>query len=419
MSFEQQPDKDDLNVRSWKELARAASSTEMHKELLRWGSGTSSWKEQQRWHAADVTVGRLTNQLSSTKLVEVECDADAPPALEGAASQRQQPAGPAVASSWYVGKYAAKYVGSSINAFTNLFRVQYRVLMVGLDGSGSTTALHALLHRQHDDASASRVNVETLTYRHAVLSVRDCSGQAALRPLWRYYYEGTSLVVFVVDATDRERISSQSITSDSAEAALHEMAADPLLAGVPVLVLANKQDVAGAMTTAEVEAALRLKKLDTRLWRAQGCCAITGAGLHAGLDWGLWALAGSRVPPPECHAVVGEPPITPPALAAKPAAADSAPAAPRETSDGEARWSPPREPADEPNGSDRRSRRRSSVTSRLSSRLPQLSRGSRTSNASRRASNVSLYEAPRRSSHHHECLGEIQASGAKLQSTAI
>ena len=52
-----------------------------------------------------------------------------------------------------------------------------------------------------------------------------------------------------------------------------------------VLVLANKQDLPGAMNTAEVADALGLHQLKAKNWFIQATCATTGDGLYDGLDW--------------------------------------------------------------------------------------------------------------------------------------
>uniref|UniRef100_A0A8C9STR0 ADP-ribosylation factor-like 4D n=1 Tax=Scleropages formosus TaxID=113540 RepID=A0A8C9STR0_SCLFO len=55
--------------------------------------------------------------------------------------------------------------------------------------------------------------------------------------------------------------------------------------GVPVLILANKQDLAGAMSVAEVEKVLALHELSaSTLHHAQGCSAVDGQGLQPGLE---------------------------------------------------------------------------------------------------------------------------------------
>ena len=52
-----------------------------------------------------------------------------------------------------------------------------------------------------------------------------------------------------------------------------------------MLVLANKQDVRGAMSAADISQHFALHALKDHEWHIEPCCALTGQGLDAGLDW--------------------------------------------------------------------------------------------------------------------------------------
>jgi ADP-ribosylation factor-like protein 1 len=57
------------------------------------------------------------------------------------------------------------------------------------------------------------------------------------------------------------------------------------LSDAALLVFANKQDQAGALSASEVTKALNLTSLKDRSWSIMACSAIRGDGLHDGLDW--------------------------------------------------------------------------------------------------------------------------------------
>ncbi|GFH28143.1 uncharacterized protein HaLaN_26585 [Haematococcus lacustris] len=57
------------------------------------------------------------------------------------------------------------------------------------------------------------------------------------------------------------------------------------LARTPILVLANKQDLADAMGVEELSGALGLHSIRNHDWHIQACCALTGAGLNEALAW--------------------------------------------------------------------------------------------------------------------------------------
>lgn len=154
-----------------------------------------------------------------------------------------------------------------------------RIVMVGLDGAGKTTTLYKLkLGEVVQTVPTIGFNVETVEYRKLRLAVWDVGGQDRIRGLWRYYFEGSHAVIFVVDSNDRSR---------AAEAALElkYVLQSEHLRDVPVLVYANKQDLPHAMSVAEVGEAMGLSSLTDRKWFVSATQATKGEGLYEGLDW--------------------------------------------------------------------------------------------------------------------------------------
>jgi len=162
---------------------------------------------------------------------------------------------------------------------------EMRILMLGLDAAGKTTILYRLkLSEVVTTIPTVGFNVETVEYKNINFTVWDVGGQDKIRKLWRYYYEGTDGLIFVVDSSDRDRIQD-------AQEELHRMLAEPELEKAALLVLANKQDLANAMPANEVMQQLELQKLRHRKWFIQATSAPTGDGLYEGLDWLSKALS--------------------------------------------------------------------------------------------------------------------------------
>ena len=59
------------------------------------------------------------------------------------------------------------------------------------------------------------------------------------------------------------------------------------LHAIPILILANKQDLINAMTPEEITGALQLNNIRDRPWQIQACSAKTGSGLQEGIEWVL------------------------------------------------------------------------------------------------------------------------------------
>ncbi|CAK0879399.1 unnamed protein product [Prorocentrum cordatum] len=68
---------------------------------------------------------------------------------------------------------------------------------------------------------------------------------------------------------------------------------EPDLAGLPMIVYANKQDLPGARSAAQLADILDLQKL-SRPWTCQQTSALLGEGLYEGLDWLSAAIRDPR-----------------------------------------------------------------------------------------------------------------------------
>ncbi|XP_004299978.1 PREDICTED: ADP-ribosylation factor-like protein 2 [Fragaria vesca subsp. vesca] len=166
---------------------------------------------------------------------------------------------------------------------------QIRLLMVGLDNSGKTTIV---MRVNGEDISLVTptlgFNIKTLTYLKYTLNIWDVGGQKTLRSYWRNYFEQTDGLVWAVDSSDLRRL-------DDCKMELHNLLKEERLSGSSLLILANKQDIKGALTLEEISKVLNLEAIDkTRHWNIVGCSAYTGEGLLEGFDWLVQDIA-SRI----------------------------------------------------------------------------------------------------------------------------
>lgn len=110
------------------------------------------------------------------------------------------------------------------------------------------------------------------------LLIQDLGGQTSIRPYWRCYYANTEAVIFVIDSTDIDRLST---ASEELAAMLNE----DELKDAALLVFANKQDQPGAQGAGKISEALRLGELRDRNWSIVACSAVDGSGVNEGMDW--------------------------------------------------------------------------------------------------------------------------------------
>jgi len=121
-------------------------------------------------------------------------------------------------------------------------------------------------------------NVETVTWKNLKFQVWDLGGQTSIRPYWRCYYANTDAVIYVVDSSDRDRIGI------SKEELLSMMEEEEMRDAV-LLILANKQDIAGSMSATEITDAFGLTEMKGRTWSIHKCSALKGDGVDTAFDW--------------------------------------------------------------------------------------------------------------------------------------
>ena len=179
-------------------------------------------------------------------------------------------------------------------AFTKLWQrmlsinTEMRILMLGLDAAGKTTVLYKLkLGEVVTTIPTVGFNVETVEYKNISFNVWDVGGQDKIRKLWRYYYQNTQGLIFVVDSSDRDRI-------EDAREELGKILVEDEMRDAVLLVFANKQDLPNAMPAAELTDKLGLRDMRSRQWYIQSTCATTGDGLYEGLDWLSRTLSSKR-----------------------------------------------------------------------------------------------------------------------------
>ncbi|KAK7919365.1 hypothetical protein WMY93_010649 [Mugilogobius chulae] len=158
------------------------------------------------------------------------------------------------------------------------------IVVIGLDSAGKTSLLYRLKLKEFVKTiptkgfNTEKIKVAMGASRAINFQVWDVGGQDKLRPLWKSYTRRTDGIVFVVDSTELERM-------EEARVELHKITRTSENQGVPVLILANKQDQESALSVTEVEKMLSIHELTMyTLHHIQGCSAVDGQGLQPGLE---------------------------------------------------------------------------------------------------------------------------------------
>ncbi|KAG7877809.1 hypothetical protein KL905_001075 [Ogataea polymorpha] len=185
---------------------------------------------------------------------------------------------------------------------------EYSVLILGLDNAGKTTFLEQLKSiyvPNYKELRPERIlptvgqNVGTIQVHGTLLKFWDVGGQDSLRELWSEYYSNSHAIVFVIDSCDKERLVECSNV-------LTGVMSNELIEGLPILMLANKQD-------REDETKLELvdikeifnpiaENLNARDSRVLPVSAITGEGVKDAIEWLYTRLIRNKMNrPPKKH----------------------------------------------------------------------------------------------------------------------
>ena len=128
-------------------------------------------------------------------------------------------------------------------------------MFLGLDNAGKSALLHVL---KTDRVTQTRPTIhphsEELKMGNLVLNTFDLGGHVQARYIWRDYFPAIDAILFLVDAVDTARF-------EEAYKELTNILESPELVNIPIAILGNKIDMAGAVSIEELKAALNYDEL--------------------------------------------------------------------------------------------------------------------------------------------------------------
>ncbi|ORX88605.1 P-loop containing nucleoside triphosphate hydrolase protein [Basidiobolus meristosporus CBS 931.73] len=165
---------------------------------------------------------------------------------------------------------------------------EYYVIILGLDNAGKTTLLEKIKNvftgsrglAPEKIAPTVGLNIGKIVIGKTRVNFWDLGGQRDLRTLWEKYYKECHGIVFVVDSTDSSRLQE-------CREAFESMVAHDSTEGVPVIMLANKQDLPNALKVEEIKEIFNkiALSLDARDSKVMPISALNGEGVKEAIDW--------------------------------------------------------------------------------------------------------------------------------------
>ncbi|WVQ82008.1 hypothetical protein IAT38_004135 [Cryptococcus sp. DSM 104549] len=175
----------------------------------------------------------------------------------------------------------AAIFSSLFNWLRSLFFAKHlEVTIVGLQASGKTSLVNVLGSNQWSEDVVPTVafNLRQVRKGNVTMKVWDVAGQPKFRGMWDRYCRGADAIIYVVDAADRNSIPI-------ATSELHALISLPALASVPLLVLANKNDLDGVLGVDELIKQMRLGEIGGRVVSCYSTSNKTKHNLDIVLAW--------------------------------------------------------------------------------------------------------------------------------------
>ncbi|KAJ7722970.1 ADP-ribosylation factor family-domain-containing protein [Mycena metata] len=167
---------------------------------------------------------------------------------------------------------------------SNTLPKTFEIVMIGLDDAGKTSLVNRFKRRESpkgvlpDTIPTIGMTIETILYERHTVAIWELGGADKMRPLWRSFFWNGHAFIFLVDASAPERFRE----------------AKEVLAWMwgkiskehPILVLANKMDLKGAVGLEGIAEALGVRELArVRKVTVKGISAMTGEGTEEVLKW--------------------------------------------------------------------------------------------------------------------------------------
>jgi ADP-ribosylation factor-like protein 8 len=160
------------------------------------------------------------------------------------------------------------------------FKREMELSLIGLQNAGKTSLVNVIATGKfHEDLIPTvGFNMRKVTKGSVTIKLWDLGGQPRFRSMWERYCRGVQAIVFVVDASDPDSLPQ-------AKSELHGLLTKPSLAGVPLLVLGNKNDLAGALSAEDLKTKLDLAALAPREVAVYSISCKNQTNLDKTLDW--------------------------------------------------------------------------------------------------------------------------------------
>ena len=181
--------------------------------------------------------------------------------------------------------YLWGYVKGMVNSvlgYLGLYNKKANIVFLGLDNAGKSALLHVLkTDRVTQTKPTIHPHSEELKMGNLVLNTYDLGGHVTARKIWKDYFPAVNAILFLVDSVDVGRFKE-------ARKELDSILETPQLVNIPIAILGNKIDMAGAVSLEELKEALNYDDLVARETRPMEIFMVSVTkkiGYSKALEW--------------------------------------------------------------------------------------------------------------------------------------
>ena len=171
---------------------------------------------------------------------------------------------------------------NSVLGYLGLYNKKANIVFLGLDNAGKSALLHVL---KTDRVTQTRPTIhphsEELKMGNLVLNTFDLGGHETARKIWKDYFPAVHAILFLIDSVDVKRF-------EEARKELENILETPELVNIPIAILGNKIDMAGAVSEEELKEAIHYDELlarETRPMELFMASVTKKIGFTKALEW--------------------------------------------------------------------------------------------------------------------------------------